>query len=153
MSSEHLVEKALTEIDTLKTNFIKLQSYVMQTNAKLSDIVFSNPGESVLEFKELFNKNSESETDISNNTIILDSSPSGTNITDLSILTPPTLQKSDTSEKTVESSIPIDHMNPMSSELGIPPTPASLDEATNEIKSMLKGVNAGFPNESIEEEA
>ena len=41
----------------------------------------------------------------------------------------------------------------MSSELGIPPTPASLDEATNEIKSMLKDANAGFPNESIEEEA
>jgi hypothetical protein len=135
--SDDLLTKALTEIDTLKTNFIKLQSYVMQTNAKLSDIVFSNPGESVLEFKELFNKNNSSDTDISKNLVAQEIVSSQSNISDLPILTPPTLQRGDTFDTNGDSSIPINLIPPPSSE----------------IKSMLKDVDAGFPNESIEEEA
>ena len=136
-SDEHLLTKALAEIDTLKTNFIKLQSYVMQTNAKLSDIVFSNPGESVLEFKELFNKNNNPDTDVSTNLLAGETLPSETNISDLPILTPPTLQRGDTIDTPGDSSIPVNLIPPSSSE----------------IKSMLKDVDAGFPNESIEEEA
>ena len=151
LGSEHLIEKALTEIDTLKTNFIKLQSYVMQTNAKLSDIVFSNPGESVLEFKELFNKNNDTETDVSKNLLFNQVETSGSSLSEIPILTPPTLQRQDTSEKPVESSIPIDRISEPSSDLGISSIPANLEGNTNEIKSMLKDVDAGFPNESIEE--
>ena len=135
-SDDHL-SKALAEIDTLKTNFIKLQSYVMQTNAKLSDIVFSNPGESVIEFKELFNKNNNSNTDVSENLLTGETLPSETNISDLPILTPPTLQRGDILDTNDDSSIPINSVPPSSSE----------------IKSMLKDVDAGFPNESIEQEA
>ena len=135
-SDDHLT-KALTEIDTLKTNFIKLQSYVMQTNAKLSDIVFSNPGQSVLEFKELFNKNNNSDTDVSKNLLAEETLSSETNISDLPILTPPTLQRGNTLDMNDDSSIPVNLIPPSSSE----------------IKSMLKDVDAGFPNESIEEEA
>jgi len=134
--SDDQLTKALTEIDTLKTNFIKLQSYVMQTNAKLSDIVFSNPGESVLEFKELFNKNNNSDVEVSTLLVAGETLPSETNLSDLPILTPPTLQRGDTIDITDDSSIPVNRIPPSSSD----------------IKSMLKDVDAGFPNESMEEQ-
>jgi len=42
------------DIDELKNHLIRLQTYVMETNAKLHDIVFSGNGESMLSFNDVF---------------------------------------------------------------------------------------------------
>jgi hypothetical protein len=47
------------EIDEFKDNFIKLQSYVMDTNAKLTEVVFSIPAESMVDYRDVFVKKTE----------------------------------------------------------------------------------------------
>lgn len=47
------------EIDEFKDNFIKLQTYVMDTNAKLTEVVFSIPAESMVEYRDVFVKNTD----------------------------------------------------------------------------------------------
>jgi hypothetical protein len=47
------------EIDQFKDNFIKLQSYVMDTNAKLTEVVFSIPAESMVDYRDVFIKKTE----------------------------------------------------------------------------------------------
>lgn len=42
------------DIDDLKNHLIRLQTYVMQTNAKLQDIVFSTNGSSLVTFDDVF---------------------------------------------------------------------------------------------------
>lgn len=63
VSQEHTRElHALhTEIDELKTSIIKLQTYVMETNSKLADVVFTGSGTNTIEFGEIFNNESMSE--------------------------------------------------------------------------------------------
>jgi hypothetical protein len=47
------------EIDEFKDNFIKLQTYVMDTNAKLTEVVFSIPAESMVDYRDVFVKKTE----------------------------------------------------------------------------------------------
>ena len=44
----------LNDIDELKTHLIRLQTYVMETNAKLQDIVFHTNGTSLVNFNDVF---------------------------------------------------------------------------------------------------
>jgi len=44
----------LNDIDELKTHLIRLQTYVMETNAKLQDIVFRTNGTSLINFDDVF---------------------------------------------------------------------------------------------------
>lgn len=54
------LEKSVTHIQNgindFKNDFVKLQSYVMDTNAKLTDVVFSIPTECMVEYREIFAK-------------------------------------------------------------------------------------------------
>ena len=54
------IEKSVTHIQNgindFKNDFVKLQSYVMDTNAKLTDVVFSIPTECMVEYREIFAK-------------------------------------------------------------------------------------------------
>jgi hypothetical protein len=43
-----------TDIDELKTHLIRLQTYVMETNAKLQDMVLSRTGGSMVSFGDVF---------------------------------------------------------------------------------------------------
>ena len=74
------------EMNELKNSFIRLQTYVMETNAKLSDIIFANSGESIVEFKDIFNKSDDNSLSITMNHDNNDES-------NMSILSPPTLQR------------------------------------------------------------
>jgi hypothetical protein len=47
------------KMDEFKDNFIKLQSYVMDTNAKLTEVVFSIPAESMVDYRDVFIKKTE----------------------------------------------------------------------------------------------
>ena len=44
----------LKDIDELKTHLIRLQTYVMETNAKLQDLVFHKNGTSLVNFDDVF---------------------------------------------------------------------------------------------------
>ena len=44
----------LKDIDELKTHLIRLQTYVMETNAKLQDLVFHKNGASLVNFDDVF---------------------------------------------------------------------------------------------------
>ena len=44
----------IKDIDELKTHFIRLQTYVMETNAKLQDMVFHKNGASLVNFDDVF---------------------------------------------------------------------------------------------------
>jgi hypothetical protein len=46
-----------------KDDFIKLQSYVMDTNAKLTEVVFSIPAESMVDYRDIFVKKTEDLSD------------------------------------------------------------------------------------------
>lgn len=63
--NEQTLETNITHIQNslndFKNDFIKLQTYVMDTNAKLTDIVFSIPTESIVEYRELFSKKTADE--------------------------------------------------------------------------------------------
>ena len=53
---EKLVTHIQNGINDFKNDFVKLQSYVMDTNAKLTDVVFSIPTECMVEYREIFAK-------------------------------------------------------------------------------------------------
>lgn len=57
------LEKSVTHIQNgindFKNDFVKLQSYVMDTNAKLTEVVFSIPTESMVEYREIFTKKTD----------------------------------------------------------------------------------------------
>lgn len=57
------LEKSVTDIQNgindFKNDFVKLQSYVMDTNAKLTEVVFSIPTESMVEYREIFTKKTD----------------------------------------------------------------------------------------------
>jgi hypothetical protein len=57
------LEKSVTDIQNgindFKNDFVKLQSYVMDTNAKLTEVVFSIPIESMVEYREIFTKKTD----------------------------------------------------------------------------------------------
>jgi hypothetical protein len=124
------LSKAIAEIDTLKTNFIKLQTYVMQTNAKLSDIVFTTSGESVVEFRDLFNKNNA--TDISDNLTEINTLSLDSDSLNPTILTPPTLQKDTLTPTPQESTIQAPHFSDP-----LPVARQRFPVPPEEIKSML----------------
>ena len=46
-----------------KNDFMKLQTYVMDTNAKLTEVVFSIPVESMVEYRDIFTKKSDEQHD------------------------------------------------------------------------------------------
>ena len=55
MSTPSNISNTITnDIDDLKNHLIRLQTYVMQTNAKLQDIVFSTNGSSLVTFDDVF---------------------------------------------------------------------------------------------------
>lgn len=51
------------KINDFKNDFIKLQTYVMDTNSKLTEIVFSIPIESIVDYRDIFVKKNEENTD------------------------------------------------------------------------------------------
>ena len=53
------------EMHDFKNDFIKLQSYVMDTNAKLTEVVFSIPVESMVDYRDIFANTKNSEENIS----------------------------------------------------------------------------------------
>ena len=57
----------IAEIDNkfseFKNDFMKLQTYVMDTNAKLTEVVFSIPVESMVEYRDIFTKKSDDQPD------------------------------------------------------------------------------------------
>tara|TARA_Y100000287_G_C14198067_1_gene343826 strand:+ start:484 stop:1245 length:762 start_codon:yes stop_codon:yes gene_type:complete len=55
-SLEKSVAHIQNGITDFKNDFVKLQSYVMDTNAKLTDVVFSIPTECMVEYREIFAK-------------------------------------------------------------------------------------------------
>lgn len=60
LNSVHANIAGLTNrIVEFKDEFIKLQSYVMETNAKLTEVVFSIPVESMVDYRDIFVKKSE----------------------------------------------------------------------------------------------
>lgn len=64
------LEKSVTNIQNgindFKNDFVKLQSYVMDTNAKLTDVVFSIPTECMVEYREIFAKRTNEDINIDN---------------------------------------------------------------------------------------
>ena len=50
-------------MNMFKDDFIKLQSYVMDTNAKLTEVVFSIPAESMVDYRDIFVKKNEEPSD------------------------------------------------------------------------------------------
>ena len=50
------IQEVKTDIVGFKTSFISLQSYVMETNAKLTEVVFSLPIESMVDYRDIFTK-------------------------------------------------------------------------------------------------
>lgn len=53
-TSTNIPDNITNDIDDLKSHLIRLQTYVMQTNAKLQDIVFSTNGSSLVTFDDVF---------------------------------------------------------------------------------------------------
>lgn len=53
-TSTNIPDNITNDIDDLKNHLIRLQTYVMQTNAKLQDIVFSTNGSSLVTFDDVF---------------------------------------------------------------------------------------------------
>lgn len=53
-TSINIPDNITNDIDALKNHLIRLQTYVMQTNAKLQDIVFSTNGSSLVTFDDVF---------------------------------------------------------------------------------------------------
>ena len=51
------------QMNMFKDDFIKLQSYVMDTNAKLTEVVFSIPAESMVDYRDIFVKKNEEPSD------------------------------------------------------------------------------------------
>lgn len=51
------------QMSVFKDDFIKLQSYVMDTNAKLTEVVFSIPAESMVDYRDIFVKKNEEPSD------------------------------------------------------------------------------------------
>ena len=51
------------QMSVFKDDFIKLQSYVMDTNAKLTEVVFSIPAESMVDYRDIFVKKTEEPSD------------------------------------------------------------------------------------------
>ena len=66
------------ELNDFKNDFIKLQSYVMDTNAKLTEVVFSIPVESMVDYRDIFANTKNVEENISD-------------IVNISNITPPSL--------------------------------------------------------------
>ena len=69
--SKREIENVYANIDNVskkmfefKDDFIKLQSYVMDTNAKLTEVVFSIPAESMVDYRDIFIKKTEEASDI-----------------------------------------------------------------------------------------
>ena len=90
------------DIDELKIHLIRLQTYVMETNAKMQDLIFSNTDTSILSFGEVFSESTNGQR------------PFATD----QVPTPPTLVRSMTAIMNIdaisspiasESIIPIDH--------------------------------------------
>ena len=90
------------DIDELKIHLIRLQTYVMETNAKMQDLIFSNTDTSLLSFGEVFSDSTNGQR------------PFATD----QVPTPPTLVRSMTAITNIdaisspvvsESIIPIDH--------------------------------------------
>ena len=50
------IQEVKTDIVGFKNSFISLQSYVMETNAKLTEVVFSLPIESMVDYRDIFTK-------------------------------------------------------------------------------------------------
>jgi hypothetical protein len=53
-SSPPVASSVTNDIIELKTHLIRLQTYVMETNAKLQDMVFSGNGSSIVNFGDIF---------------------------------------------------------------------------------------------------
>jgi hypothetical protein len=53
-TSTNIPDNITNDIDELKNHLIRLQTYVMKTNAKLQDIVFSTNGSSLVTFDDVF---------------------------------------------------------------------------------------------------
>lgn len=53
-SSPSVASSVTNDITELKTHLIRLQTYVMETNAKLQDMVFTGNGSSIVNFGDIF---------------------------------------------------------------------------------------------------
>jgi hypothetical protein len=53
-STSSTASNVTSDIDELKKHMIRLQAYVMETNAKLQDMVFSKNGSSLVNFGDIF---------------------------------------------------------------------------------------------------
>ena len=54
ISSSSSASTMLSDIEELKSHLIRLQTYVMETNAKLQDMVFHKNGSSLVKFDDVF---------------------------------------------------------------------------------------------------
>ena len=54
VSSSSSITTMLNDIEELKSHLIRLQTYVMETNAKLQDMVFHKNGSSLVNFTDVF---------------------------------------------------------------------------------------------------
>lgn len=73
-----------------KDDFIKLQSYVMDTNAKLTEVVFSIPAESMVDYRDIFVKKTE---DLSESSVLIPINRM-TSTSDISEIVPETMDTS-----------------------------------------------------------
>lgn len=120
------------EINELKNSFIRLQTYVMETNAKLSDIIFANSGESIVEFKDIFNKSDDNSLSITTNHDNNDES-------NMSILSPPTLQRGITQHLTNDEVTNILTKNPDNENITLETTSTeNKKEEDNESDEMIE---------------
>jgi len=128
----HNLKLNTDEMNELKNSFIRLQTYVMETNAKLSDIIFANSGESIVEFKDIFNKSDDNSLPITINRDNNDES-------DMSILSPPTLQRGITQHLTDDEVTNILTKNPENENITLETTSTeNKKEEDNETDEMIE---------------